>query len=168
MAPKRRGSRKRRTTGSLRGIWAGSQQQVEMIVRARRGRSRIDAQRARHAQVHQQPARRGVLACPRPGRVGRRQAFQQQILAASLDTADDAARQSRLQLRLDRPAQAPVAHDHVGNAAAHYVRQQSAPRDLDFRQFWHRPLVHPPAGSRLPDPYQPLSNQFPRTSCLFF
>ncbi|SOZ36848.1 hypothetical protein CBM2605_A60092 [Cupriavidus neocaledonicus] len=118
-----------------RGAGPGLEHEVEVIVRARRWRLRQHPQRARHAQMHQQPA--GRLR-----RVGA-DALQQQILAAALDPTHQALDQPRLEVWLDRPAQAAVAHRDRGYAPPHHMRQQAAPGHLDLGQFRHRtsPLV---------------------------
>ncbi|MNK97142.1 hypothetical protein D3C87_1174600 [compost metagenome] len=130
--------------GGAGGVVGRSQDQVEVIVRARGWCIGIDPQRAGHAEVNQQPADGAVVLqsfhalCATSG-AGRRQAFEQQVLATPLDAPDHAPGQPRLQFRLHRPAQAAVTHRHVDNTPPHHVRQQSAPRDFHFRQFRHRP-----------------------------
>ncbi len=101
--------------GAQRGAGRGGQQQVQVVVRARRRRIGQHPQRAGHAQVDQQPA----------GRLARRlaHAFQQQVFAAALDPAHHALGQPHFQFRIDRPAQAAVAHRDRGDAPPHHMRQ---------------------------------------------
>ena len=75
------------------------------------------AQRAGHAQVHEDRARLGV---------------QQQVFRAPLDLVDALPAQQARQRRRHRPAQARRAHDQLVDAVAEQVRRDAAAGGFDF------------------------------------
>ncbi|MOA16508.1 hypothetical protein D3C78_1367260 [compost metagenome] len=76
----------------------------------------------RHAQVADQRADFGV---------------DQQILGATLDQHNALPRQAHIEVFGDRPAQAPVTHDHPADPLAFQVRGNPATGGFDFWQFRH-------------------------------
>ena len=98
------------------------QHQVQVVVRARRGVGRQDAQRPRHAQVQDGGARGGA---------------DEQVLGTTLDRTHRLAGQLALQGPGHRPAQPPLADDHGRDAAAGQVGRDAAAGGFDLGQFGH-------------------------------
>ena len=95
---------------------------VDVIVqRARRGTA-PDAQRARHAEMHEQRAVARV---------------EQQVLAPALDAVDHRAFESLREIGGNRPAQPRVVHVDSHDAPSDHVRRYTAPGRFDFRKFGH-------------------------------
>ena len=93
-----------------------------VVQRARRRAAAPDAQRAGHAEMHEQCAITGM---------------EQQVLAATLDAVDHGASQAFGQVGGNWPAQAPVVHVDLYDAPADYVGRDTAPGRFDFRKFGH-------------------------------
>ncbi|CAN0623584.1 protein of unknown function [Burkholderia multivorans] len=88
----------------------------------RRAVGRQHAQRARHAEMHDEPARVG---------------FEQQVLAAPLDAQHLALAQLLAEPRGHRPAQHGGTHVDACDAAPGDKGLDAPARNLDFRQLWH-------------------------------
>ncbi|MNI89448.1 hypothetical protein D3C73_1468450 [compost metagenome] len=58
--------------------------------------------------------------------------IEQQVFGAALDLDETLPGQADIEVLGDRPAQAPVAHDHPIDALAFQVRRNTAPGGLDF------------------------------------
>src|SRR5467141_2202674 len=100
----------------------GAENQVHVIVIARKG-SRVDrAQASRHAQVHDE--RTGV-------------ALEQQILSAPLQALHPLADEYARKLARNALAQIGIAHHDARDRFAEHERLDAAAGDLDFRQLWH-------------------------------
>ena len=61
-----------------------------------------------------------------------------QVFRAPLDAQDRLAAHGRFEIRRDGPAQAPIADDHIDDAARDERGRNAAPRGLYFRKLWHR------------------------------
>ncbi|MCY1180568.1 hypothetical protein D9M73_210210 [compost metagenome] len=66
--------------------------------------------------------------------------IDQQVLGAPLHQHDALARQTHIEVFGNRPAQAPITHDHPADALAFQVRRNTAAGGFDFRQFRHGAL----------------------------
>src|SRR6185436_7958018 len=99
-----------------------AEQQVEVIVLARRRARRDEPQAARHAEMKNEVS----IA-----------AIDQQIFAAPANRAHLASRE-RTYRAWNRPAQPRLAHCHGRNDLTDDMRCEPATGDLDFGQFRHR------------------------------
>ncbi|EXF43084.1 hypothetical protein BAY1663_04502 [Pseudomonas sp. BAY1663] len=101
---------------------AGFEQQVDVLVLGRRQTGINQAQAAGHPQMDDQRA--GLEA-------------DQQVLGAPLNRLDTLTGQAHVQILGNRPAQAPVAHDHPVDALAEEMRRDTAAGSFDFGEFGH-------------------------------
>ena len=67
------------------------------------------------------------------GNQGAHLGLDQQVLGAPLDALDALAGQAYIQVFGDRPAQAPLAHDHPTDALPLQIRGNAATGGFDFR-----------------------------------
>ncbi|MNP43567.1 hypothetical protein D3C76_1373930 [compost metagenome] len=88
-----------------------------MLVLGRRQADLDQAQVAGHAQMADQGANLGI---------------EQQVLGTPLDLDETLPGQANVEVLGDRPAQAPVAHDHPADPLAFQVRRNTAPGGFDF------------------------------------
>jgi len=105
--------------------------QVDMVMTTRRRCSRLEAQGSGHAQVHQQRPR--LIA---PSRLARE--IEQQILAAAAHADQPRAGQAKLEIAVQREAQARCAHNNVKQALSDDPGLEATTDDFDFGQLWQR------------------------------
>ena len=96
----------------------GVDQNIPMIVRARRHIGAEQAQASRHAEMHDQ---------------GPAIERDQDVLGAPLDAAHGLMADRSLEIRGDRPAQAAVAHDQLDDAPSSQSGRDAAPGGFYFR-----------------------------------
>ena len=69
--------------------------------------------------------------------IGRRQALDQQIFAASPDAGDGETGERARKISRHRPAHAAMAYHRRADGATFKVGRDTAPGYFDFREFWH-------------------------------
>ncbi len=107
--------------GVAQGL-TGLQQDVDVLMLGR-GRCRIhQTQAAGHAEMDDQRAALGA---------------DQQVLGAPLDGLDALAGQTHVEIFRNRPAQAPVTHQHAADALADQMRLDATAGGFDFGKFGH-------------------------------
>ena len=99
---------------------AAVQNQIPVIMLFRRRVAADQAQAAGHPEMQDHGA--GLQT-------------DEQVLRAPIDAADDLIAHRRFEFCGNRPAQAPVAHDHVDDAMAYQSGRNAASRGLYFRKL---------------------------------
>src|SRR5690606_19341475 len=98
------------------------QQDIDVLVLFRRKLAIHQPQAAGHAQMRDQRTRLRL---------------DQQVLGAPLDRLDTLAGQAHVQVFRNRPAQAPLTHDHTADTLADEMRLDTAAGGFDFGKFRH-------------------------------